>query len=235
MNADQITADSNRAEPAVIRVLLVDDHPLIRQAVRSVLEHEKDISIIGEGGNGEEAVELAQRLQPDVIVMDVTMPKMNGINATRQIKNLHPKIAVLILTVHDDDQNIQDIMKAGATGYLLKSVFGKDLVQAIRTVASGDMVLSPVIGKQLVGQAARYPVKAVKLEAGEKLSTHELEVLKLAAMGLSNKDIATTLGLSVRTIKGHLADIFAKLQVNSRTEAVMTGLKSGFISIEDLQ
>jgi two-component system, NarL family, response regulator LiaR len=234
MSLDQTVVRSD-TDNAVIKVLLVDDHPLIRQAVRTVLEKEADIDIVGEAGNGEDAVEMARKLQPEVIIMDVSMPRMNGIAATRQIKGLWPQMAVLILTVHDDDQNIREIMDAGAGGYLIKSVFGKEIVQAVRSLASGDMVLSPVIGKHLVNQAARHPIKPVRLEAGEKLSPHEMEILKLTATGMANKEIAAALGLTLRTVKGHLADIFAKLHVDSRTEAVIVGLKAGFLSIEDLK
>jgi DNA-binding NarL/FixJ family response regulator len=233
MSPDQATRPDT--VNGVIKVLLVDDHPLIRQAVRTVLEKEADINIVGEAGNGEDAVEMARKLEPDVILMDVSMPRMNGITATRQIKSTLPRTQVLILTVHEDDQNIREIMDAGAGGYLIKSVFGKEIVQAVRSLASGDMVLSPSIGKTLVSQAARHPIKPVRLEAGEKLTAHEMEILKLTATGMANKEIASALGLSLRTVKGHLADIFSKLRVDSRTEAVIVGLKAGFLSIDDLK
>jgi len=235
MNARPVITESNKAEPALIKVMLVDDHPLIRQALRSVLEREADINIVGEAGNGQDAIEMTGKLRPDVIIMDVSMPRMNGIDAATCIKQSLPQISVLMLTVHDDDQSIRDILQAGAAGYLLKSVFDKEIVQAIRAVASGDMVLSPAIGKQLIAQAARHPLKSVRLDAGEKLSARELEILKLAATGMANKDIAQHLKINLRTVKGHLADIFSKMRVSSRTEAVITGLKAGFLSIDDLQ
>ncbi|MCX6006843.1 MAG: response regulator transcription factor [Chloroflexi bacterium] len=217
----------------ILKVLLVDDHPLIRQAVRSILEKEKDINVVGEAGNGEQAIELTGKLSPDVVMMDFSMPGMNGLEATRRIKAQFPKVSVLVLTVLDDDQSIRDIMQAGASGYLVKSVFGQEIVQAVRAVAAGAMVLSPAIGKKLISQASRHPLKPVKLDSGEKLSVRELEVLRLAATGMANKEIALTMGLNIRTVKGHFADIFAKLGVSSRTEAVITGVRIGFLSVDD--
>ncbi len=216
-------------------VLMADDHPLLRQSIRSVLEQEQDLEVIGEARDGEEAVHLADELLPDVILMDIAMPKMDGLEATRRIKASHPDIAVLVLTIHSDDQHIIGILEAGAAGYLTKSVFGEEVVQAVRGVIAGEMVLSPAIGQRLIKQAARYPLKAIPLERGDKLSVRELEIIKLAARGMSNKDIANELGLTLRTVKGHLSDIFGKLNVGSRTEAVIAGLRSGFLSIDDIQ
>ncbi|MBN1690249.1 MAG: response regulator transcription factor [Dehalococcoidia bacterium] len=218
---------------AAIKVLLVDDHPLIRQAVRSILEKEKDICIVGEAVDGEQAIEMAGKLSPAVVMMDYNMPGMNGLEATTKIKEKYPAISVLMLTVLDDDHSIRGIMQAGASGYLVKSVFGQEVVQAVRAVAVGDMVLSPAIGRKLVSQASRHPLKPVRLDDGEKLSVRELEVLKLAASGMSNKEIAADLGINLRTVKGHFTDIFTKLGVSSRTEAVTTGLRSGFLTIDD--
>jgi len=215
-------------------ILLADDHPLFRQSIRSVLEKEPDFQIIGEAGDGEEAVRLVNELRPDVVLMDITMPKLDGLEATRQIKASHSDIAVLVLTIHSDDQHIIGILEAGAAGYLTKSVFGEEVVQSVRGVIAGEMVLSPSIGQRLLQQAARYPTKPVPLQAGEKLSTRELEIIKLAARGMSNKGIAADLGLTVRTVKGHLANIFSKLNVGSRTEAVIAGLRVGFLSIDDI-
>jgi NarL family two-component system response regulator LiaR len=218
-----------------IRVIVIDDHPLFRQSIRNVLEKEPDIQVIGEGGDGEEAVRLTAELQPDIVLMDITMPNMDGLEATRQIKAAYPHIAVLVLTIHSDDQHIIGILEAGAAGYLTKSVFSEEVVQAVRGVAAGEMILSFPIGQRLLKQAARYPTKAVPLQAGESLSPRELQIIKLAAQGMSNKNIAQELGLTVRTVKGHLANIFAKLNVSSRTEAVITGLRAGFLSAEDIQ
>jgi NarL family two-component system response regulator LiaR len=225
----------DQSESLKTTVLLADDHPLLRQALRDLLKKEDDFEIVAEAGDGEEATRLANELKPDVVIMDISMPKLDGLEATRQIKAACPEIAVLALTVHNDDESILEILQAGAAGYVVKSVFGDELVQAIRAVVTGDMVLSPSIGQRLLKYAARYPTKPVLLEAGEKLSTREMEILKLTAKGMMNKDIGLSLGLDLRTVKGHLSNIFSKLGVGSRTEAVITGLRAGFISLEDLQ
>jgi DNA-binding NarL/FixJ family response regulator len=224
-----------QSESGKTTVLLADDHPLLRQALRDLLRKEDDFEIVAEAGDGEEAIRLATQLRPDVIIMDISMPKLDGLEATRQIKAACPEIAVLALTVHSDDESIIEILQAGAAGYVVKSVFGDELVQAIRAVVTGDMVLSPSIGQRLLKYAARYPTKPVLLKAGEKLSTRELEILKLTARGMMNKDIALSLGLDLRTVKGHLSNIFSKLGVGSRTEAVITGLRARFLSLDDLQ
>jgi NarL family two-component system response regulator LiaR len=219
----------------LISVLLVDDHPLLREALRNVLVKDDEFAIIGEAGDGEEAVKMALEMKPQVVVMDISMPKMDGLEATRRIKSDNSNISVLALTVHTEDEYILDILQAGAAGYLIKNVYGKEVVQAIKAVASGDMVLSPAIGKNLLRHAARYPTKPINLEAGEKLSIRELEVLKLAAQGRTNQEIADQLNINQRTVKGYLTEIFSKLRVGSRTEAVITGLRAGYISIDDLQ
>lgn len=216
-------------------ILVADDHPLLRHSIRSVLEKQADFEVVAEAGDGEEAVKLADKFEPDVVIMDIGMPKLDGMEATRRIKAAHPKIAVLVLTIHSDDQHILGILQAGAAGYLTKSVFGEEVVQAVRGVVAGEMVLSPLIGHRLLKYVARYPTKAVLLETGEKLSARELEIVKLAARGMTNKDIAAQLGLSLRTVKGYLTNIFSKLRVGSRTEAVIAGLRTGFLSIDDIQ
>jgi two-component system, NarL family, response regulator LiaR len=217
------------------RIVLADDHPLLRKALKDLLEKEDSFEIVGEAGDGEEAVRLAAEIMPDVVIMDISMPSLDGLQATQQIKARYPDIAVLVLTVHTDDECILEILKAGAAGYLIKSAFGEEVIHAVRAVATGDMVLSAPIGQRLLKQAARFPTRPVLLEAGEKLSTREMEVLKLTARGLSNKDVASALGIKLRTVKGHLADIFAKLRVASRTEAVIAGLQAGFLSLDDIQ
>jgi len=232
---ETLSTFTHRDQADKITIVIADDHPLLRQAIRDILEKQSDFDIIGEAGDGVEAIKSAEDLTPDVIIMDISMPNMDGLQATRKIKETNPRVAILVLTVHSDDQYILGILQAGAAGYLTKSVFGDELVQAVRGVVAGEMVLSPTIGQRLLKQAARYPTKPVPLEAGEKLSMRELEVLKLAARGMSNKDIANELGLSLRTIKGHLAETFSKLMVGSRTEAVITGLQAGFLTLDDIQ
>ena len=219
----------------IISILLVDDHPLLRQALKDVLAKIQDFEVVGEAGDGEQAIEMTGKLKPDIVLMDISMPKINGLEATRLIKASHPEISVLVLTVHVEDEYILDILQAGAAGYLIKSVFGNEVVEAIRAVVSGDMVLSPLIGQHLIKHAARHPTKPLALISGEKLSIREQEILKLAAQGNSNKDIARILDINLRTVKGYLTEIFSKLQVSSRTEAVITGLRAGFISFDDIQ
>jgi NarL family two-component system response regulator LiaR len=218
-----------------ITILVADDHPLLRQAVKGALQKEADFEVVAEAGDGNEAVRLARELVPDVVIMDIGMPNLDGLEATRQIKATHPNIAILALTVHDEDEYILGILEAGAAGYILKTIFGAELIAAVRAVIAGEMVLSLSIAPRLMRHAVCRPTKPVLLEAGEKLAVRELEVLRLAAQGMSNKDIALELKLSLRTVKGYLAEIFSKLRVGSRTEAVITALKAGILSLDDLE
>jgi len=215
------------------RVLVADDHPLFRQSVITVLKNEPDLKVVGEASNGIEAIRMVEELSPDVVLMDITMPELDGLEATRQIKEKHPEIAVVVLTIHDDEQHVVEILEAGAAGYLTKSVFGEDIVSSIRSVVNGEMVLSPAIAKRILRLVVRRRARAVSLPTGEKLSARELQIMKLAACGMGNKAIAVELDLTLRTVKRNLDSIFSKLNVSSRTEAVVTGLRAGFLSIED--
>jgi DNA-binding NarL/FixJ family response regulator len=226
--------DSSQNQKNKITVILADDHPLMRHALRSLLEKQTGFEVVAEVDDGEEAVRLAKELVPDVVIMDISMPKLNGLEATRQIKAECPTIAVLVLTVYDDGEHILGILEAGADGYLTKKVFGERFVQAVRSVASGEAVLSAPVMKQLLKYALRYPIKAITLDAGGKLTIRELEIIKLAARGMGNKDIALKLSLSLRTVKGYLVDIFSKLNAGSRTEAIITALRAGIITLDDL-
>ena len=217
------------------KIILADDHPLLLKSLRDLLVKEGDFEIVAEAGDGEEAVRLTIEMQPDIVIMDISMPNMDGLEATRQIKERCPNVAVLVLTVHTEDDSILDILPAGAAGYLVKSVYTDEVIHSIHAVLSGEMVLSPSIGQRLLKHAARYPIKPVKLEPGEKLSTRELEILKLTARGMSNKDIASALGINIRTVKAHLGEIFSKMGVASRTEAVITGLRTDILSLDDMQ
>ncbi len=212
--------------------MLADDHPLLRKALRDVLEKQADFEIVAEAGDGEEAVKIATELVPDVVLMDITMPKLNGIEATLQIKAKCPNIAVLVLTVHDDSEHILGILEAGAAGYLTKRVFGEEVIHAIHSVVAGETVLSAEIFQQVLKHAMRYATKPITIAVGEKLTVREIEILNWAAKGKSNKDIAAELNLSQATIKSYLSDIFAKLEVASRTEAVIIGLRVGILTLE---
>lgn len=216
-----------------IRIVIAEDHTVVREGTRSLLEREEDFEVVGEAGDGEQALELISRLQPDVAIIDISMPKLNGIEVTKEVKKLYPGIAVLILTAYDNDQYVFALLEAGAAGYLLKTVRGHEVVEAVRAVRAGESVLHPAIARKVV---TRYFPKPTGNEAGqpdELLSEREMEVLKLAARGLSNKEIADDLVLSVRTVQTHLGNIFNKLKVGSRTEAVLHGLRKGWFSLEE--
>jgi NarL family two-component system response regulator LiaR len=216
-----------------IRIVLADDHVVFREGTRGLLEREDDLEVVGEADHGEEAVALVTQLQPDVALIDIAMPKLNGIEATRQIKAICPATAVLILTAYDDDQYVFALLEAGAAGYLLKDVRARDLVEAIRAVNAGESVLHPVIARKVVNRFARPPGEPVAESALDRLTEREMEVLRLAAKGMSNKEIAQELILSVRTVHGHLSNIFSKLLVGSRTEAVLYALRRGWLTLED--
>jgi len=234
MNEATTIANDAHDSSERITILLADDHYIVRHALKDVLSKQPDFWIIGEACDGEEAVSLATALHPRLVIIDIGMPKLNGLEATRKIKTVCPEIAVLALTVHTEDEYIVGILQAGAAGYLTKNVFGKEIVDAIRRVVAGEMVLAPEIGKQLIQYTAHHPTRPVSFNDAEKLTARELEILKLAAQGLSNKEIAIRSEISLRTVKGHLAIIFSKLKVGSRTEAVITGLRMGTLSLKDL-
>lgn len=215
-----------------IRVMLADDHVLVREGTRRLLEAEPDIEVIAEAGDGISAVEQAVASEPDVLIIDVAMPGQSGIEATRQIKQVLPKVAVLALTAYDDDQYVLALVNAGAAGFLLKDVRGQELVTAVRSVHRGEQVLQPAIAMRALRQAVSHRSSTVSMPP---LSDREMEVLREAARGLPNKDIARRLNLSVRTIHTHLGNIFAKLGVGSRTEAVLLALRRGWIALDDTE
>lgn len=211
-------------------VLIADDHPLVREALHQSLEGEEDMKVVAEASDGEEAVKLVSELKPNVVVMDIVMPRLNGIEATRKIKEIAPDTAILILTAYDDDEYVLGLLDAGAAGYLLKSARGRDLVGAIRAIRSGESVLHPKIIAKLLKRATTAPVGEHK--ASDLLSARESEILKLLTSGMSNKEIAERLFLSQRTVKAHLTNIFNKLNVASRSEAIVKGLQWGLVTLE---
>ena len=217
-----------------IKILIADDHAVVREGTRQILEREPDLKVVDEAADGEEAVRMAGSCKPDVAIIDIAMPKVDGIEVTRQIKALYPDIAVLILTAYDDDQFVFSLLEAGAAGYLLKSVRGHELIDAVRAVYAGESVLHPAIARKVLNRFVPASGKAIGQKPLEVLSEREMDVLKLATRGLSNQDIANELCLSLRTIQAHLGHIFNKLQVSSRTEAVVRALKEGWVSLDDV-
>ena len=214
-----------------IRVILADDHALVRQGIRQFLEEANDISVVAEAANGEEAVRLVEQHRPDVAVLDVQMPVLNGIEATRQIRARFPGIRILILTAYDEDPYVFALLQAGANGYILKSADADDLLQAVRRVYRGESVLSPEVTEKVVRQIQQGgPAQAAKQV--ESLTAREIDVLRLAAQGRTNRAIGRELDISDRTVQGHLANIYGKLNVASRTEAVTEALKRGWIVLE---
>ena len=219
---------------ATIKILIADDHAVVREGTRHILEQEQGLEVVAEAADGEEAVRLATELKPDVAIIDISMPNLDGIEATRQIKALCPGITVLILSAYDDDQFVFSLLEAGAAGYLLKDVRGRELVDAVRAVHAGESVLHPSIARKVLNRFVSTSEKPKKQEPLETLSEREKDVLRLATKGLSNRDIADQLCLSIRTVQGHLTHVFNKLGVGSRTEAVVRGLKEGWITLDDV-
>jgi DNA-binding NarL/FixJ family response regulator len=215
----------------VIRILLVDDHALVREGTRRLLETENDVQVVAEASSGEEAIEVARGLQPDIAVMDIAMPGIGGIEATRAIKRYCPETAVLTLSAYDDEPYLLALLDAGAAGFLLKNVHGQELIQAIRAVARGESLLQPSIAEKMMRRLSARP--DTTLRSTNLLSEREFDVLRLAARGLPNKEIAARMSLSIRTVHSHLANIFMKMQVGSRTEAVLLALRQGMISLQD--
>ena len=215
---------SNKSKTKV-RVLLADDHHIVRAGIRQLLESAKDLQVIAEAGDGEEAQALIQQHKPDVAVLDIQMPKASGIEVTRWVRAHKPDVGVLILTAFDDDPYVMAVLQAGANGYVLKTASADDLIQAVRDVNEGKSALDPAITRKLMSNLFKQPEKAPV----ESLTDRELDVLRLTAKGYTYKAIGVQLGISDRTVQGHLAHIFAKLQANSRTEAVMRAVSLGWV------
>lgn len=207
----------------VIRVLVVDDHALHREGAREILGQHGDIDVVGDAASGEMALALVDSLEPDVVLMDLRLPGMNGIEATRLIRAHHPDVHVLMVSAYDDDEYVRGALQAGASGYLSKAAPGRELANALRAVATGDSVVKPEVLARLLA------LPSTSGATGQGLSERELAVLGLLALGLQNRQIATRLHISTRTVERHCDGIYAKLAVHSRTEAVVRALASGLL------
>ena len=217
-----------------ISILLVENHALVMESIHQSLAREPDFTVIGEAGDGEEAVRMAHELKPDVIVMDISLPGINGIEATKQIKAFQPSAIILGLTAYDYEQYIFPLLDAGAAGYLLKDISSRELVNAIKTVYRGEAVLHPTIARKVLERYRQTKDRTEKGPDSDSLTVRETAVLKMAAKGMSNSEIAEDLCLSVRTVESHLGSIFNKLGVGSRTEAVIEAMRRGRFTLEEL-
>jgi DNA-binding NarL/FixJ family response regulator len=212
-------------EASQIRVLLADDHAVVRAGICQFLEQAEDITVVAEAGDGQEAKEFIEQHNPDVAVLDIQMPKASGIEVTRWIREHHRDVGVLILTAYDDDPYVMAVIQAGANGYVLKTASPKEIVGAVKDVYAGNSALDAEILQKMVAQVS----SGVQEQPVEKLTDRELEVLGLVAKGYTNKAIGVQLGISDRTVQGHLAHIFSKLQSSSRTEAVMRAVSLNWL------
>ncbi len=217
---------------AKIRLLMVDDHEIVRAGLRMLLQSQPDIEIVGEADNGRDAVAKAKSLTPDIVLMDISLPDMDGFEATRQIKRAAPNVAILALTMHESDEYFFKMLNAGASGYVPKKAAPTDLVTAIHTIRDGGVFLYPSLAKSLVRDYMGRASEAGAKEALDGLTDREQEVLKLIADGLTNQEIADQLTISVKTVERHRANIMSKLNLHSRTELVKYAIRKGLIDVE---
>jgi DNA-binding NarL/FixJ family response regulator len=217
-----------------LKVLIVDDHALFRRGLQMVLEQEPDIEVVGEAADGQEAIDKAQELMPDVMLMDIRMPKRSGIEAAEEIKDLMPHIKILMLTISDEEADLYDAIKAGATGYLLKEISTDEVATAIRAVADGQSQISPSMASKLLTEFKSMIQRTDerRLVPAPRLTDRELEVLKLVATGMNNRDIAKELFISENTVKNHIRNILEKLQLHSRMEAVVYAVREKLLEIK---
>ncbi|MBP2628697.1 MAG: two component transcriptional regulator, LuxR family [Firmicutes bacterium] len=220
-----------------IRIMIADDHALLRQGIRNVLELEDNFQVIGEAGDGEEVVENIVTLMPDILLLDINMPKMNGLDVIKRVSEQRTKIKIIVLTMHDDENYVIEVVKAGAVGYLLKDIDPGMLVKAIRTVYEGESFIYPSLAKKLFGEINRQHIrnleasKMVERSKDERLSYREIEVLEMVCKGMSNQEVAKELFLSEKTVKNHLTNIFRKIGVTDRTQAVLYAIKNKLVAI----
>ena len=224
---------AKKSQSDTLRVLIADDHALFRRGLEMVLEKESDIEVVGEAVDGNDAVEKAQELMPDVVLMDVRMPKHSGIEATGRIKELLPHVKIMMLTISDEEADLYESIKAGASGYLLKEISTEEVADAIRSVVAGHSRISPAMASKLLTEFAAMTKRTERQELPPpRLTDRELEVLKLVARGLNNRDIAKELYISENTVKNHIRNILEKLQLHSRMEAVIYAVKENILEIK---
>jgi two-component system response regulator NreC len=213
-----------------IRILLADDHTILRNGIRSLLEDEHDMEVVGEAEDGRAAVSLACQLQPEVVIMDIAMPLLNGLEATRQIKREAPQVKVLILTMHDNEEYIRQVLGAGAMGYILKDAAARELISAIRSVQRGEAILSPAVTRLVIEDYLRWGGPRPQ-EDNDSLSPREREVLQLIAEGYTNKQMAEILSLSIKTVQAHRTNLMQKLGLHDRGELIKYAIQKKIIEI----
>lgn len=219
--------------PRTIRILIADDHTMVRQGLSQICEAEPDMTVVGQAANGDEARRLALRLRPDVVIMDINMPVLDGVQATQQITAAHPEIGVIILTMYRQDQHVFEAIKAGARAYLLKDADSDELLQAIRAVAAGQALLDPAIARQMIEEFRRMQETATGVDGVTSLTPRDLDILRLVAQGLDNNEIAARLSLSEKTVRNRLTGIFEILHVSNRTQAALYALRKGLAQLDD--
>lgn len=215
-----------------IRVVLAEDHTIVRKGLRSLLDAEADIEVVGEAGDGRQAVQQVGELHPDIVLMDITMPGLNGLEATRQIKQRYPEVQVLVLTMHATEEYIRQILRAGASGYLVKQAAVSELVLAIRAVQAGGCFLSPSISKAIVDEYSRQVDATLGEARYDRLTNREREVLQLVAEGHSSREIGETLCISVKTVEAHRASLMEKLDLHNVAEVTRYAIARGLIGVD---
>jgi two-component system response regulator NreC len=211
------------------KILVVDDHVIVREGVRMILAKESDFEVVGEAGDGAQALELTERVHPDVVIMDISMPGMGGVEATQTLRDKYPDVQVLALTMHEDESYVFQLLRAGAAGYVLKRAAAQDLVQAVRAAAKGEAFLYPSVARKVVEDYLRRVETGEERERYDGLTSREKEILTLIAQGLSNQQIAEKLFISIKTVQTHRAHILEKLGLHDRTELVRYAIRKGLI------
>ncbi|MDF9406932.1 MAG: Transcriptional regulatory protein DegU [Pelotomaculum sp. PtaB.Bin013] len=214
-----------------VKILITDDHTLVREGLRKILSTEEAIEVVGEAEDGQQAIEQAMKIKPDIILMDITMPKVNGIEATRIIKNECPEIGIIALTIHDQEEYLFELIKAGASGYVLKDISSDLLVQTILGVARGESFIPPSMTTKIFAEFSRLSSRHAQDNLPQGLTRREVDVLRLVAHGESNRSIAQKLYISEKTVKNHLTNIFQKLGVIDRTQAALLAVKNKIVDL----